>query len=1702
MNPLIPTFISRNIQGASAPQLMDLQAIQPTGQTPLPLLEPTLLGPPQPLPQSAAAEGSNSSRSSSEGIHDDIHDFIEDSHASKTVDELLEEIRDPGSSPFAYALLAILLFKKAGKLKDPILAPLIQKVRQLIPGLIQDKQTLLAFDLWTRALNKIAFQKLEDLKNPKEAPCTGSLLKALLQDDSNADLDKRFDTSLTLYNQLLSLKPAIDRVLLGKLLTLFAPRIRHFLLHVSDEQRKDKIERVIRLLQETFQRVDLPVQMEMSTQFAATCVAPELFRIALAQLCQAQAREKESGGIVGPGLRLLINQFILISLHDPESDSHHYWEELFHRFTPVKEGEQALFDASLIQRMTPRRYLQLEKEFHAYPLERFLSFFKEFTLHVSPQPVSASASSSASSSCPNTMVEGAEIEGALVRGLEHINGASIASRQKKERISEFFTEALLSQFPALKFLCEKVMKKPSDRDLVNGLGELFPELAEQLNALKPNTDPYYSELKSILLHFLEEQLPDQLSLHLDKIHALFNAEEKKQLASRPSGNDQWLQNYSKLISLHLNLLSISPAHFKNAISILEKSLQNNLILIEDFKTTFLALYRGSFKGKEDQNSLLLAICTESNLTATQLFFSQLIPLRVMILNALNSKRLDELDSLAEELEKFHKKQKGYSADIKIDCIQFSERLKKHYPFITLEPAAKKLCQALNRLTQSTILFTPSDYLGASSSTSDHSIDSSSKTMRKALSIVNLAPLNALELLLTECKTHANNYMLIHLCAKTSVSLLPKLLSSDLSFTDLFKPICKIVEDARVRLKEEILTLNHKETLQKRQSELALLSEQLVQIYMQLGSAYYAKDTIESFKEGLSLLALLQENYPDSTEFHQCLVPHFSCAPTRKKAVKVEKTFSILLSLALAHFDLKHSEECILHTKEFISRTDKAWTDQRIAHSKANAKYLASNYQNLKQWGKALYHLNFLKTQENDPAILATIDKQIESAQCMKQLAEKKAMSDFPQFDESNPDAFETLSDLMIHYSHLSTYDAFFYSQNLCAHLHRNRSVDMPKDEFPILAWITEGIIKNLLAKGKSVLVNKLYIAFIDYFEPNEIPYNHVSEDLPLIILEALITEDPKESLLPSLQLMIKLILKDHPKSKQFITVALPIYDHFLVNTPRHLSLWVDQFHQVFIEEESRLLELVRLGFVWQYPENEISSLFTLLFLHYQTLLISTFKEASLPSLERACDLLNAISEILSSISAEDIPFNVATLRGGFEVSKELTRQLALFKESKTPATLSQTLQALRELHHLCPKNRLLQNVLYIRTLEVTVEIYSTMQAAAFPPPQEQALLEDIASEFIDLFKDEETLIWIDCKADNQDQLITLIKVVQTYISKGNEAPSPYPLSKSLNGAHRLVGLIERRSQPQPAINPSTLQSDNSLLPQNSPLKRPLIQMHTNFNKALKKSAESETYHGKNQLINIKKRIELLTEAKLCIELCLADLTLIREGVNTLIAAAPDMRERLMEFTRRIDLHFEKSYLELGHLFKKITSLLLHKSCRTTFGTPIPVMPEMVVIYQEGAQRFKNALKVRPDSEAALIGLGICLLSSFIPNGAVEAHQLLGNVNSQNPDLIKLKIETLYQVKAYQKFIQTFENTQKHPDFFNLSTYASLGDAAFMINANEQSLHYYEQMYIQADTLEDMIDAQKAITSARARIKLERIDAQQGSAAAAAANGSS
>jgi len=1633
----------------------------------LPLLDHAL-----PHPQSAVAASSSSSSSSS----DDILEFIEESYESKTVDQLLTEICDPGSSPVAYALLAIRLFKKSGKLKDPVIIDaLSQKLRKLIPDLIRDKQEWLAFELWTIALNKIAFQKLEDLKNPKEAPSTGALLRALLQDAQNEDLNKRFDATLTLYNQLLRLKPTLDRVVLTKLFTLFAPRFRHSFLKLSEEQRKDKIERVIHLLQETFQSVDLPVQTDMSTQFAAACATPELFQVALAQL--SQAREKEPGGIVGPGLKLLINQFILNTLSNQESDAYNYWQELFQRFATVKEGEPALFDASLIQRVTPWRYLQSEENILTYPLERFLSFFKTFTRFVSPQPAGAgaaasSSSSSASSACSIEVVADSEVEGALVRGLGHINKAPIAFKQKQPIILELFTENLLSKFPALKALCEEFIKKPSERDLLNGLSKLFPELTNELNTLQADAESY-QKLKNILFNHLSK-LPNHPSdtksdpefLYFDALHQLFTAEEQKQLILRPAEPDKqekWMQTISQLISLHIFLLGSSPAHLKKAISILKKATQDNLILIDEFRNAFHNLYyRGLLLGQE---SLLVAICTESNLTAQQLFYSRLIALHDKIYRAFDSKQLEPLDALAEELSQFHKKHNAHFQELKIQAVHFYNKLEEYFSLSKQEPAAKKFWATLNLLMQPSNSSSSSAHAQSSASAAASGAAKAELTPTNALKKFNLHldknPIMALECfkeIISRISEDDPGYMEINqLWLVTINSFFAKepLFSRALdtkSLHPLLLFVCSLFEKSHVRLHRQTMDVCDAQTLKKRNKELDVFSGNLSTFYTQLGTAYHIQDTVEGYKQGIALLHFLLMDFPHSRTIHRYLRPYFYCtaSPHQGNTKKIEKSFLVLLNIAEAYSALNNREEALAHLES-------VWQHPKLIRTQKIAEHLGRECVSLRKWGKALYYMNALKTLTDDPTALESIDKTIGSIELVKQIAGRRALSSFPQYDERNLEAFETFSDFMIHFLNTPNNEWLFYGENLFTLFKKNNPRDLPKSELTILSWILEQTITGLLSDNRPGSATDLYIASKNYFKLDEMLHIDKMVDLPVRILEVFMKGNLNITLRYFLKLLVKLIADDYAQLDQipFPQLSIPL---------------LGQYHQFFVEEESRLLALVK-----QNPgEKRSLSLSRLLTFHYQIALICAFKlDSPCPSLVRAFDFFLEISETMPNIGQ----FDSATLKTAYEANQELAKQLALFTESKNGHHLILALGALRELHTYCPKNLGIQHIVYNRTCEVALQVYETLQK-----PEFNALsgpIDEVASGFIDLFEEERTCIWIDYKVQNKQQLLLLGKAIHTYLAQRDKTHAILSSRKSYHAMLRLVSLNKKQESLNPSFNLNDLSMDKVIgsFPEGSLAIHSIMQATNSFVEAISHTHQSLQFKESDR----KKYIEFLHQSHSLMSLTIDQLQCSCKQLHKLVDSTQGPRKQpLNEFMQKMDSCLERAYLSLNTINTNIADLL-SKGNLPKLDIQIPFIDDPKVYYQRSAQFFKQALVENPTSDAALAGLGSCLLSPFTfnPNQNAEALAYLKKGNNRNPTVLISTLNALFNLQQYRELLETFENRDvPASQLFSPHLYLHLAQAALKLQDTNRAFHYYEQMYAHSINMGDMISAQRAIASLR------------------------
>jgi len=1714
----------------------------------LPLLEPT----PSPSQSAAAAaEESNGSSSIGDNICDDIYDdyddineFVEDFHALKTVDQLLEEILDPGSSPVAYALLAIRLFEKSGKLKDSVADPLIQKVRELIPDLISEKQEWLAFDLWIHALKKIAFQKLENLKNPKEAPCTGALLKALLQDAPNENLDKHFDATLTLYNQLLSLKPPLDRVLLGKLLKILAPHFQHFFLNLSNEQRKDKIERVISLFQLTFERVDLPVQIEMSTLFAAACATPELFQIATECIGQIyQAQKEKPKGLINPGLKHLINQFILATLSRPESDSYHCWEDLLRRFSTVKEGEQALFDASFIQKMTPRLYLQSENAFLTYPLKRFLSFFKTFTLLVSPQPVSASASASSSSSSSSSAcsVEGA-IEGALVKGLEYINKASIALQEKRELISGLFTGPLLSRFPALKVLCEESTKKPVEKDLLNGLGKLFPELTEELNTLQINTESYYPKLQNILFRFLEEYPSEKQISHLNKMHPLFNAEEKKQRASRPAASAQWRQDFSQLISLHISLLSKAPisrdsTYFKEALSLLKSAIQENLILMEDFKTVFTLLYQATLYQpliakkvvrashpeaqaetawlpssqleagvpQKDAQKRLLAICTESNLDTRQFFYSKLIAIHVRIVHAFESNQLEQLNALATELSQFHKKQSVYSRELKEEAFLFYHKLEEGFPSLQEEPAARELCATLNRLTQSSS--------GSSSSTSAALKGLSKETRQEFGSSLNENSLITLDSYKNESAKHLNDhqfllkYAIIGIAATKALFLRPERIKNSETakiYVTFLMHACSLLEEAHERFQTQLTEAMHTpESLNKKNKELEKIAENISDIYTQIGAAYYAENTSHQYFNGLTILDFLLNKYPKSNELHRYLEPYFHCICThpQKKPLKIQKSSTTLLQLAKAHLERGNYEEYVAHV-------ERAWGDPHFVRTKEVTDHLGVEHMTIKQWDKALSYFTFLKKIEDVPQSLSLINGTIAYIQLSKQIAGRRAMSDFPTFDQGNDEAFETLTDLMIHFFNRSHYSSLFYGINLCKHLKKKSVHDarpipspMPKNELCHLASVAEHVINGLLTDEHYFAASDLYIAAIDYFEPDEMAHLDEMADLPIKIMEAASKKDTEKNLLPTLRLMIKCVVNDQRVPDNLNAHLLRFYHRILVGSPiPSTPLLISQFHQQFIDEESRLLVLVK-----QNPERWSAPLSRLLTFHYQMVLISVFKGVEpYPSIERVFYPFLEVGATLPHIG----PFDIASLRRVYEANQNLTQQLESFETSKRAQPLIPALGSLDIIHGNCPKILLIQNIVYARTCEVASLIYTAIQQPEFD--QDHDFLESIAPHFTHFLQEEQSIKWIDEERKNSSQLFGLINKINLYVEIREKAIPPHNASASRNAFNRMMFFPTKYLDFQsiPYIQSEIARKDFNtnlfidILPADSP---PIVCINQALT-LIEKGSKGDHAHESS---NIVPHILSIHNSKLSLDSAVDLLRKARKQLQKLDPKQETRKKRLADLMEQVDHHLEKVFIELNVIFKHIEELILQHNWPKFIETfrsdwpelleaPPPFVMEPLKFYKDGVNFFKGALKENPHSDAALEGLGNCLLSALIPNGEEEALDYLTKGNQRSLCILGLRLRTLHKLGLYREFLLAFTNRQIPRSIESSSLhpfYPLLGEASLKVNQPDQAAHYYQEMYTNAHTLEDMINAQKALTALRVQRPVQRQHARQSAAVA-------
>jgi len=1661
--PTIPENII--LQFSSTRFIASDQDQQPVDLLPfLPSLEPMLS-----LLESFAPENDSNSGSSS-----DIDEFIEDSHASKTADQLLEELNAPGSSPVAYALLAILLFKKPGKLKDPVIVnALIQKVRGLVTDLIHAKQELLASELWTCALRKIPFQALEDLKKQKEAPHTEKLLKALAQESSNEDLDKRFDAILTLYNQLLSLKPSTDRVLLGKLLEIFTPSIPYFLLHLPNEQRKDKIERVIGLLQMTAQCVDLPIQMKMRDRFAAGCAIPELFQIANECLSQIyQTQKNENGGIVKSELKHLINQFILASLSIPESDLCGYWKKLFDQFASVKEGEQALFDASLIQKMTPQRYLQSEEEFLSYPLERFLSFFKVFAQSLSPQPAGAAAACSSSSAnlvCSTEVGMEAALERALIKGLGRIDKAPLSAKQKQTIISEHFTETLLGQFSALKGLCEELIKKPSERDLLIGIGKLFPELADKLNALQINAESYYSELTNILVGFLETQSAEQQALHLDKMHPLFSAEEKKQLALRPSENHQWTQNYSKLITLHLSLLAFSSVQFKKAIPILKKALQDNLILIEGFRATFTDLYCMAMLRQEGQEDLLLAICTESNLNTQQFFYSGLITILARIMNALDSNQLKKLDALAEEFSQFRKKWNLYSKEIKVEALLLHNKLQCDFPLLKTEPAAAKLCVMLD------LLLWPSSGSSSSSAQSNALAAMNTKegmlylSLDKFYNLLDEDPVTALEHLKRKEFTHLNEPLspldsvrfwllaMDHLLKKGSLFFH----SIDIKrFHSSILHVCTLSEKQQELLLGQMMSGGDKATLEKEKKELEILTGDISTFYTKLGAVYHANNTAEVYQEGITLLHNLMTDFPNSNTIHRCLRPYFYCTPsihpsTRQgKAIQIEKSLSVLLNLAEAYSALNKREEALVHRESI-------WQHPRFTRTTDITESLGRDFAKLKKWDKALYYITFLtKLNADDPIALGFINKTIGFITLAKQISERRALSSFPQYAEGNDNAFESFSDLMIHFLNVSRYEWSFYGKNLLAHFNKRTPLDLPQSEVAISNWILEQTLSGLLSDGNLLLACDLYIASADYLNPDEMDHLDEMIDLPFKILERL-WSGKLSNMHYILHVTYRLIIEDHVKLNQIPFPELP-------------SLILDCYHPFFIAAVPELFATAERN-PEQFPI-PLAKLYVsrLLTYHFQLALTDAFKSTSpRPSLAKAVDFFLEMDKTMPNMGQYDSQ----TLKTAYEANQELTKQLTLFKESKSVPALILALGALRELHTCCPKNLMLQDIVCNRTCVVALHVYTTLQEPKFDARPES--LDEIASGFIDLFVDEQTGLWLNHEMQNKQQLRLLVTTMSAYIAQKRKANANYPFKRSQNAALRLTSLLASLNKKQenfrPAFNLADLSRDKvlALLSENLAARDSVIHSIALFTQATSKmleSFQSEETDGKKHLLLFDQSGSLIIRT-------IDQLHTSLKQLRRLIASAQGPRkQQLDEIMRSITLCLESSYIELKNVYSNVEIILL-KGNFYKYGSNHPLTVDPKAYYQVGAKCFKQALVENPDSEAALEGLGTCLLSPFNPNQAAEALDYLKKGNPRNPFILTLTLKALYQLHQYQEVLELFENRAVSAShLFSADEYSLLAQAAVELKDSNRAAHYYEQMYAHATRVNDMITAQRAIAS--------------------------
>lgn len=835
-------------------------------------------------------------------------------------------------------------------------------------------------------------------------------------------------------------------------------------------------------------------------------------------------------------------------------------EENLESFLPFIENNKGIFDQTFASKINASNFINKKAILFNLSVDRFLIFFKSFL-----------------NKCEDEIVDRSVIENVLIEGLNKITD-SPNSQNPIDLVSELFPKNRLKEYPTLEKSVLDITN-PKEQSLVDELRDLFPKFAIILGLIQDPSD--YQQIRNVVLKIFSQENDSEKNNIIEALYKILISEEKKLKNLKGSDANSKIINF---YGLQICVFAHSDKYFDKAIELLIIRNKNSLMNESNFKVCFECIYRQAVL--TNKVAKIAPLVVKEELTLGQIFHSKLAIIKIQLSEFLQGnwhgfnpeQSAKELDFLAREYKYRVKVISEELVDLVTDYIVTLDEDTKNNPFI------KKYEE----------LF----------STSYKKSDRTSSSQE---------PLPPLETIQKNYQKDPKN-----LKALTQyIDYCEKEIKASTNFgkvRDRYITLADLYEELLVYYKNQIKS-DPSLILCLKATELNLATT-----YIQFCQLLYKENSEALFQFAINAYSSLKLKHPESAQLMVTFRPYlYETGNHDILRDIVSKTPHISYTLSRAHFSLGNLREHIAHFEKAIKQPNTF-----VHHSDYFAAVIY--FTKIKNWDKALDTtkklLENLKHELNDDLLNYYSNIQIRFQYVLSLKSESQAPVNV--VDYSNPNAFNSITDLLRHYIYPSEATNEFYANNLI-NLFPKSDVNEIKNN-PFLVFIIQTLIIEFLTRKNIELAVNLFISAIEIF-PDKAVLNNTTQDgsdlHTRIALE--IYNDSGEKHFDLLLKLLPPLLKHNFYSKPVIEIIIQTVSSSKGASESNIVGRLFSSLNAFLEE--LIHEYIKS------PHKSLVGLSNLLSIYYPIILFTIFTQ--IPESEHTYNLLQRLNDCECENSSEE-----------------------------------------------------------------------------------------------------------------------------------------------------------------------------------------------------------------------------------------------------------------------------------------------------------------------------------------------------------------------------------------------------------------------------------------------------------------------------------